>query len=483
MRRIMCVMCCVMLLSCPFALFAHGEDAYAYPEPEVLQIDLVMHPSLYLKMIHSAEKQKYNAVVCIDEGEPQPIGVQVRGDRSLREGMDTASRRIPMELCFDYQDPDGAFRGNSSLKLINCLSPARVLTQLVAMQAFVFLGIPTPQVTPAFIRINDTDFGVYLAVEDLNGAFSQNRLGGASLYRPFSQKDTEDACRIETFDGDRMVLKFDGGCSGLSQFTQARNNRESGEPFLDVDEFLRYMACETFIMNDDGYVQRVRNFYLADDHGKLMLLPWDKDDVFPVYEDLSSFREFAQRGNPLFHELLENETYATRYRQYLRSLTDAFLNPDTFLPWLEAYIRVLDPFFRRDETMPKYTDDVLAELTTGNTLFNTMNGNLLQTFRLYHEQAAAQLTGRAGAFSIPQDMTLAPYFSASDDEQGDRSVIFRVCAGYWRLRRQALLQNDGKAMIAIGAAFAVVFSALLISVYHPAARRRRAKHTRGGTPK
>ena len=481
MRRTLCFFCCLLCLPSFFLFAAAGTDAqaYSYPEPEVLQIDLIMQPSRYLRMIHSAEKQKYPAVVCIDDGDPQSVGVQVRGDRSLREGMEMYCKRVPLELCFDYAGSDGAFRGNPSLKLINCLTPARLLTQIIAMQTFEYMGIPAPRVTPAFIRINDTDFGLYLAVEDLNEAFARDRFGGATLYRPLSAKDDADKRTVVSFDTIRMVLKVDGGGSALSQYTEAKCSSQNADMYLDVDEFLRYMACETFIMDDDGFMDSRRNFYLADDHGKLKLLPWDKDNVFSAFEERNSFREFEDRSNPLFQEMMQNASYAARYRQYLQMLVDAFLDPDAFLPWLDAYIRALEPYFRRDGTIARYADDVIAELTTGNALFNTMSGNLMLTFRTFHDQADAQLRGTAAGFSVPQDMTLASYSVLSGDKQDewgtDRSVIFRVCAGYWRLRRQALFDNEGKATLVISVFFALVFAATLICVYHPAAPRRRKK--------
>ncbi len=482
LRRAFCLVCCLLFLPSAFFFSAAGADAYAYPEPEVLQIDLVMQPYRYLSMIRSAEKQKYEAAVSINGSEMQKIGVQVRGSGSLKEGMETPSKRIPMELCFDYVDPDGAFRGNPSWKLVNCLSPARVFTQLVAMQAFAFLGIPTPRVMPAFIRINDTDFGVYLAVEDLNEAFAEDRFGsGASLYRPLSPKD--DAQQTETFRFDlvTMVAKTNGGGDTAERYVEALDRVESVESFYDADEFLRFMACEMFIQNTDGFIFYDRNFYLADDHGKFKLLPWDKDDVFPVFTEQKSYDSMESHCNTLFQKLTESGAQYAQYRAYIRKLNDEFLRPDRFLPWLESYIRLTAPYLRRDGTIRKYADDVLAELTAGNALFNTMTGNLLLTFETYHEQADAVLDGRSESFSVPQNMTLAPDREDSAKEaKNGRAVISRVCAGYWRLQRQAFLHSEGKATLVIGVFFAVVFLLTLICVFRPTRHRRRNKHTSGG---
>ena len=482
-RRAFCLLCCLLFLPSAFFFSAGAADAYAYPEPEVLQIDLVMQPYRYLRMIHSSEKQKYEAVVSINGAEMQKIGVQVRGSGSLKEGMETPSKRVPMELCFDYADRDGAFRGNPSLKLVNCLTPARVLTQLVAREAFAFLGIPTPRVTPAFIRINDTDFGVYLAVEDLNEAFAEDRFGsGASLYRPLLPKDDPQETETFLFDLVPMVTKTDGGSDTIDRYVEARERGDDLESFYDVDEFLRFMACESFIVNYDGFIFYDRNFYLADDHGKLKLLPWDKDDVFSMFTDLKGYREMESRCNTLFQKLTENGADYAKYVEYIRRLNDGFLHPDRFLPWLESYIRLLSPYLERDGTIQKYTDDVLAELTTGNALYNTMTGNLLLSFKTYHAQADAILDGRAKSFFIPEGKTLASYEAdgGRDHDRKKALIPFRVCAGYWRLQRQTFLQSEGKTTLVIGVFFAAVFILTLICVFRPRRSRRRDKHT-GGT--
>ena len=473
-RRAFCLLCCAAVLLSVLFFSASAADGYAYPKPEVLQIDLIMQPYRYLKMTHSMEKQKYDAVVCMNEGEPLKIGVQVRGDRSLKEGMDMPSKRIPLELCFDYADPDGTFRGNPSLKLINCLTPARVLTQLIAMETFAFLDIPTPNTTPAFIRINDTDLGVYLAVEDINEAFAQNHFGGASLYRPVSTiRDTDESMRF-SFDMITMTAKVDCGSETVERYIEASNSGKNVESFFDTDEFLRFMACETFLMNVDGFLYNNRNFYLADDHGKFKLLPWDKDDVFPVFEDLENYATVEHHANKTFQLLMENETNFARYRDYIRKLNDEFLNPDTFLPWLEEYIEVLSPYFQRDKTIRMGSDNVKADLTTGNELFNTLCGNLPLTFKTYHDEADAVLAGKEDTFYIPEDMTLAPYECETDAARWKSGFVipFRICAGYWRLQRQALWKSGGTAISAILVLFALVFVCTILAVFRPMHKKR-----------
>ncbi len=483
MRKItawcLCLCCLLPFLFLPVC----AEPAsYSYPAPEVLAVDLYMRPDHYLKMIHSEEKHKYPAVVSIDGSAPQDIGVQVRGTMSLADGLSSASKRVPLELCFDYADANGTFRGNASLKLINCYTPARLITQYVAMQTFLFLNIPTPRTTPVFIRINDVDFGLYLAIEDLNADFVRNNLGSGSLYRPILQKDSnyeEGSPLYEPFvvyDRDMehsstLRVKVDHGHDTLRRCNQARLAGQAYEDYLNVDEILRFIACEMFLNNLDGFALNRKNYYLYDDRGRLMLLPWDKDDVFNVFAGSDEFFRFDEALENLYPALAANETYRTQYHQYLHTLNDAFLDPDVFLPWLESTIRYLTPFFQRDATIAQPTADVYADLTSGRQLYNGCTGNLMLTFRTYHDQAKAILSGSQKSFRVPQD-ALAP--EPEDPLQGtDCSVIFRVCMHYWNLRRLWRMQTEGAALIGIGLFFAAVFLAAVCAVYIPKRKRRR----------
>ena len=278
-----------------------------------------------------------------------------------------------------------------------------------------------------------------------------------------------------------MIAKVDCGSDTIRRFADANARADNVESFYDVDEFLRFMACESFLYNEDGFLSDYHNFYFADDHGKLKLLPWDEDTVFSVFVDLDNYAINERRyTNLTFHKLMENESYYETYQQYIRKLNDEFLNPDIFLPWLKTYIELLAPYFQRDDTILMRSDDVLTELTTGNELYNDVTGNLLLTFKTYHEQANAVLSDESETFFIPQDMTLCPRDYSHFDHPlrfvaRNALVPFRVCAGYWRLRRQAAASD---ATVWIGVLFFLVFVCVLRSVYPPACRNPKERKVR-----
>ena len=494
MRRITAsVLGVLFLLSvCCFSAFAQAQSTaadYTYPPQEVLLIDLVIQPYRYLSMTHSTQRRKHPAVVSINGGPAQRIAVRVRGAMSLDDGMNFASKRIPMELLFDDSDPDGKFQGNASLKLINCYTPAKLLTQLIAMQTFRYLGIPTPRMQPAFVRINDVDFGLYLALEDLNEDFVRQHFGSATLYRRFNMREQisgEEAAADSgvTLENVKMKVKADHGVQTLQMYERSRARGESILPYLDADELLRFLACEMFVFDQDG-IQYLKNCYFAEHDGKLSALPWDQSVVFNVFQtdrrDDETFLYYEQQyrvGTVMYDQLLRNEESVARYRQYIRQLNDGFLNPDTFLPWLEQYIRFLSPYFQRDNSIGLRSAHMAQDLMSGTNLYDDMSGNLLLTFRVYHDQTDAILSGKADWYSIPDGMSAGAEDPETEADEmrvygTDHSIVYRICSNYWKKCRQAYYQENASAIGKTGAALAAVFLLTVLSVKMPKGKKPR----------
>ena len=342
------------------------------------------------------------------------------------------------------------------------------------MQTYAFLGIPTPQTTPAFLRINDVDYGLYLAVEDLNESFVRAHFGDVSLYRTPPRDGVGQILDPElTFDGVQLSCKVDRGHETLRQYRQALAQGKDGLAFLDADEFLRFLACDAFICTSDGYFDSRRNFYLLDDHGKFLILPWDRDDVFGQFPNEFSLQSYECKNLP---PLLQDETNFAQYRRYVRRLNDVFLDPDTFLPWLESTVNVLSPYLRADGAYGPIADHILENLTASDELYNTISGNLLLTYRLLHEQLGAQLSGEAEQCAVPEGKYLRDYDDGAQDvsffREKDRSVVFRVCTNYWRLRRSVCLQEYGTELIVVGCVFAAVFICAVCAVFVPRRRKK-----------
>lgn len=147
--------------------------------------------------------------------------------------------------------------------------------------------------------------------------------------------------KTDTTDADhaRVVEALKHICAG-----------EDLEQYLDVDNVLRYMAVQTFVVNLDSLTgSMAHNYYLSEQNGKLNLLPWDYNLSFGGFQsgDASGTVNFpidtpftaSLEERQFFAALLENEEYLAQYHAYLRDLCEGYV--ENAFPQTYAAMRVL----------------------------------------------------------------------------------------------------------------------------------------------
>ena len=101
--------------------------------------------------------------------------------------------------------------------------------------------------------------------------------------------------------------------------------------YLDVDQFLRFIAVNAFIVNTDSYLRGGHNFYIYLDpkDDKFRFIPWDQDLSMGGRAGgggaCASTSAPFNGDQPLIYWLLDDPAVAARYRAIVRELgTTAF---------------------------------------------------------------------------------------------------------------------------------------------------------------
>ena len=102
---------------------------------------------------------------------------------------------------------------------------------------------------------------------------------------------------------------------------------------IDTDEVIRYFVAHNFVCNFDSYTgSMVHNYYLYEHNGKLNVIPWDYNLAFggmgmggSASEMINDAVDTPFQGTDFFNALLEDEKYLSRYHEYLRQLTEAYV--------------------------------------------------------------------------------------------------------------------------------------------------------------
>ncbi len=155
----------------------------------------------------------------------------------------------------------------------------------------------------------------------------------------------------------------DSGKTDHSRVVTALKNISEGtdlEKYLDVDNILKYMAVHAFSVNLDSLSGNMaHNYYLYEYKGMLNILPWDYNLSFggmnqgpesSASEVVNDAVDTPFQGTTFFDALLENETYLSRYHEYLRELSQEYVLSGRFEEVYQGIRSRIDALVETDPT-------------------------------------------------------------------------------------------------------------------------------------
>jgi hypothetical protein len=260
--------------------------------------------------------------------------------------------------------------------LDNLWQDPSMIKEHVAMAFFNRVGQAAPRESFARVYINRVYHGVYAIVEAIDATFLSRVSGGADDYlfeyhlltTPFHGEYLgEDIgpyrarfeARTHRMEPDTVLY---GPIRDL--FSEANQDdslwRERVDAYLDLDQFVRQAAIETFLSELDGLLGfwGMNNFYLWRQAGSTRhrVLPWDKDQTFT---DITSDILLRANDNELFRRAIAIE----RPRQlYLETLAEC-ARAATRDGWLAAEVAralALVGAATHDDSLKPYTNDEFA---------------------------------------------------------------------------------------------------------------------------
>lgn len=273
------------------------------------------------------------------------VGVRYKGNFTYMASAGGLRRSLKIDL--NRHDAGQHFRGLKKINLNNGITDPARAREALAFAVFRSAGVPAPRTAFAELTLTvpgkyDREYvGLYTLVEQVDRTFLKDRFGGTGglLLKPEGLRGLEylgedwgpyeARYRPKTEAGKKQRRRLVEFAWLVNRADDARFRKEVGS-YLDVDEFLRYLAANALLANLDSFLGFGHNYYLylRPDTGRFVFIPWDLDLSFgtwpmggtPQQQAGLSLAHPHPGANRLIDRLLADKEVQEKYQALLREL-------------------------------------------------------------------------------------------------------------------------------------------------------------------
>jgi spore coat protein CotH len=304
------------------------------------------------------------------------IGIRSRGTGS-RSGVKPGLR-----VDFDRYTTDQKFLGLKSFILRNNTQDPSGMRERLSMEVFRRMGVIAEREAHARLFINNEYVGLYTIVESLDKTFLTKNVNenDGHLYE-YSFDNTDPSPFNFGYPGADPSLytpvpfkaetrELDPQGEVLERLFWTINIagdavwRTSMEEFLDLKKFIRHLAIENFLAEEDGltgdYGPNNFYFYRFENKNLFMFLPWDKSNTFwesPSYFILRNIEDGPEgKRNRLVLRALNDPELRELWLNTILECADSIMQPsavNSTIGWLESEVtRMADQIREADYADP-----------------------------------------------------------------------------------------------------------------------------------
>ena len=366
---------------------AHAQSPDDLFNPAAMhRVDILMNSQDWEKLKQDFQENTYYPADLAWNGQTaRNSGVRSRGLGS-RSGTKPGLR-----VDFDRYSTDQTFLGLKSIVLDNLTQDSSGVRESVTMRMFARMGVPAPRESFARVFVNNDLIGLYAVVESvdkdllarvfgsidgnvqndgflfeynyiLGSAWRFEYLGGdLDAYAPrFDPKTHENKSASEKWGPIEELVRLvnDTPPASLPGVLESR---------LDVPAFLRYMAAQNFVAQEDGFTgyDGMNNFYFyrLEDSTRHVLIAWDEDNAF-ARQDFGITTRHDE--NVLMRKVMEWPDYRALYFTAMQDTANSAGSPDEGQSegWLQAEVRrqldLIADAMREDPSKPFTNDEFEA---------------------------------------------------------------------------------------------------------------------------
>jgi hypothetical protein len=281
------------------------------------------------------------------------VGIRFKGNSTYSVSAHTIRR--PMKVDFDRFVEGGKFAKIKTLNLSNTTFDQSHMREAISFWLFRKLDVPASRTGFGLVYLNvpgkfEREYlGLYTLIEEVDGEFLEKHYGNkdglllkpggmrglaylgdkwdqyVGLYSPRTDAKPEACAKV--IELARLIHKADD-----------REFAAKIESVLAVDQFLRYVAVTSAVINFDSFLGTGHNYYMyVNPKDRLIhFIPWDHNMTFGGYGWVGTPDELARTSitrayadhNHLIERVLEIPKFAAAYRSHMHRLSGNWFNPE-----------------------------------------------------------------------------------------------------------------------------------------------------------
>ena len=156
---------------------------------KVHSINIIVKESDWENLLDNALAKEYIPCSVVIDGETvKNVGIRTKGNSTLASIASSTSNRYSFKVEFDHYEKGQNYLGLDKLSLNNIAQDNTYMKDYVSYQLMNVMGVDSPLSSFIWVTINGEDWGLYLAVEGVEEAYSKRVYGNqkAQIYKPDS---------------------------------------------------------------------------------------------------------------------------------------------------------------------------------------------------------------------------------------------------------------------------------------------------------
>jgi spore coat protein CotH len=271
------------------------------------------------------------------------------------------SVKKPFKVSLSKYVADQKYDGLKKINLSNGFEDPTIMRDVLAYKFMRDAGINAPRTAYAKVYLNNTYWGLYVMVEEIDKRFLKNWFANdeGNLFKCINNTSLAWQGNTVSEYEDEFELQTNEDLNDWSQFLRfvdqvnnsGANFNDSIDAVLDVNKYLYVLAADVIMFNWDSYYEHGRNFFIynnPDDH-RMNWIPWDYNLAFSDWTT-NLIIDYSQtsESKPLVQKLQADPEYRTNYFNSVCILKDNYFTMSNLEPFIDETAALIRPELNSD---------------------------------------------------------------------------------------------------------------------------------------